>query len=458
MKRNSLFLILLLAGSTALVVNCTSSGESKTEPVSEDEEMTASGGDHDSSCLQAPDFWFPHSQTPDPEEGAKSPFAYDETTNNCDFHHWSWQKFLFLTKPGKNGRAAFESLVQIDNELNRLDSSTGIILKDTTQAGNTAGTLYDRKNKPVLYAIFMNKQMYSFCQEYLTNFLSVGINNLASKGYDTLTYPVGCLELKTSWMLTSSMDPSDLRNYYITKAHIGSSTGPLVSVALLGIHVVGRVANHPEFIWATFDHSMLAPTYDFSNSAGTDQVLSNQNYAFYDAGKKASECRMNFGTAQKFGFKSIYQVYALGMAQSATDKSLPTSADRNNNRHIMSLNKSVKDKLSQEKGPWMNYAYTGSIWIDPTVQKLKPNDKQMGKLTNANLRGSRALGNLTMETFEQPDAAISKTSGSNNCFLCHTTQDDESGNPKIGYNLAVSHVFTNAFYVRRNPKAAGSFK
>jgi len=304
----------------------------------------------------------------------------------------------------------------------------------------------------------MDKKMFGFCQEYLDKFLKVGINNLASKGYDTLTYPVGCLELKTSWMRTSSMKPEEVKNYYTTKAHIGSSTGPLVEVALLGMHVVGRVANHPEFIWATFDHSMLAPTYDSKNPAGTDQVLSNQSFAFYDAGKKASECRMNASTAAKFGFKSIYQVYALGMAQSATNTSLPTTADRNNNRHITSLNKSVKDKLSKEKGPWANYVYTGSIWIDPTVQKLKPNDKQMGKLTNANLRGSRALSNVTMETFEQPDAQISKISGSNNCFLCHTTQDDESGTPKIGYNLAVSHVFTNAFYVRRNPKAAGSFK
>jgi hypothetical protein len=118
----------------------------------------------------------------------------------------------------------------------------------------------------------------------------------------------------------------------------------------------------------------------------------------------------------------------------------------------------VKQQLSKEQGPWVNYVYTGSVWIDPTSAEMKPNDKGMGDLTRANLRGSRALSNVTMETFVQPDANTSLTSGSHNCFYCHTTQDDESSDPVTGYNLAVSHVFTNGFYVRRHPKAKGTFE
>lgn len=456
MKRKQPFVFggLLLTAIVLLAVKCTSS----EEPVKDPAPQALNGAATDTSCAKAPDGWFPHAQTSDPKEGDDSPFGNPQTTTNCDFHLWSWQKFLYLTKPGPDGKALFESMYLIDNELNRITGNVGgvnLIMKDTTQAGNTAGTLYDRKNNPIYYSIYMNKEMFDFSTEWLDKFDKVGLSNLAKYGYDTITYPVGCLELKASWVLASSLNSSDRGNYYITKAHMKNASGPIVEVALLGIHVVGRVANHPEFIWATFDHSMLAPAYDWSNPQGTDQVVSKDSYLFYDAGKTAKECRMNFGTAKKVGFKNIYQTYRLGLVQSADNK-IQTARDRSNNAHIEALNKSVLAQLSKEKGPWMHYVYTGSVWTDPTVAKLKPNDKAMGKLTNPALRGSRALGNVTMETFEQPDAVTAQTSGPNNCFLCHTTQDDESGNPKVGYNLAVSHVFTNAFYVRRNPKLKGT--
>ena len=41
--------------------------------------------------------WFPHEKTPAPKEGDGSPFDSKSTTN-CDFHQWSWQKFLWVTK------------------------------------------------------------------------------------------------------------------------------------------------------------------------------------------------------------------------------------------------------------------------------------------------------------------------------------------------------------------------
>ena len=32
-----------------------------------------------------------------------------------------------------------------------------------------------------------------------------------------------------------------------------------VTVALLGLHVVGQTVNHPEFLWGTFEHKMNSP-------------------------------------------------------------------------------------------------------------------------------------------------------------------------------------------------------
>lgn len=288
--------------------------------------------------------------------------------------------------------------------------------------------------------------MFDFSQDALNTFSKTGINNLEKMGYDSLNYPVGSLEIKASWMLTSDMSNSELADYYVTQAHMGSSDGEIMDVALIGIHIVGVVENHPEFIWATFEHTNLAPDYDWNSRDGIAQVLSSEDMTFYSANQTAEQCRMNSITAKQSTFKSIYRVYALGMAQGMD--SLPSLADKENNKNIEDLNKSVHNSLAVEVGPWKNYFYAGSVWIDPTVSELEPDDKGMGELTNDNLTGSRACANITMETYEQPDANTSQFSGSKNCFSCHTTYDDDN---RVGYNLALSHLFTNALARKLNP-------
>ncbi len=449
---NKKMITLAVMATGALVYSCSedsSKGEledatGEETPITEDYVVGANNED----CTTAPAYWFPHSQTPQPAEGADSPFGNPDSTTNCDFHMWSWQKFLYLTRTDANGKANFEKLIHVDNHLTPLMDNvdgTNLILNDTTQAGFTAGTLYDKNNNPIYYSIYVDSTLYDFSMEYLPKFDSVGYDGLAAAGYDTLTFPIGALEVKASWILASNLTAAERENYYITSAHMGSSTGDTVSVALLGMHVVGVVDNHPEFIWATFEHSDLAPDYDWTSTDSLNQVLSNDNSLFYDAGQTAAECPMNYSTAKLTEFKSIYKVYALGMAQSYD--TLPSAADISNNEHIEALNASVHAALSTPEevayGPWDNYFYAGSIWIDPTVATITPNNKQMGQLSNANLKGSRANANITMETYEQPDVSTSKISGVQNCFTCHTTHDDDApGN--YGYNMAFSHLFTNA--------------
>ena len=82
--------------------------------------------------------WVPHNQTPPPEEGNGSPFDTTSTTNSI-FHQWSWQKFLWLTKPMENGKPLFEdSLTLVDNQLipvNPIDD-VSLVLTDIGQAGS----------------------------------------------------------------------------------------------------------------------------------------------------------------------------------------------------------------------------------------------------------------------------------------------------------------------------------
>src|SRR6218665_2958182 len=70
--------------------------------------------------------WFPHEQTPAPKEGDGSPFDTKSTTN-CIFHQWSWQKFLWLTKPLANGNPLFlDSLDVVTPEMAPVSSQLGL--------------------------------------------------------------------------------------------------------------------------------------------------------------------------------------------------------------------------------------------------------------------------------------------------------------------------------------------
>ena len=51
-----------------------------------------------------------------------------------------------------------------------------------------------------------------------------------------------------------------------------------MTLALVGIHIVGTVQNHPEFVWSTFEHILNAPDapYYYTNRKGE---VAKQPYA-----------------------------------------------------------------------------------------------------------------------------------------------------------------------------------
>lgn len=85
-------------------------------------------------CLTNPS-WFPHDQTPAPNEGKGSPFDAASTTNQI-FHQWSWQKFLWLTKKSEDGIPVFldkSQVLQVTSKMENIPSSNSganIILTD----------------------------------------------------------------------------------------------------------------------------------------------------------------------------------------------------------------------------------------------------------------------------------------------------------------------------------------
>ncbi|MFZ0598635.1 MAG: hypothetical protein WAM46_16750 [Flavobacterium sp.] len=405
-------------------------------------------------CL-APANWFTMvkntRQTPPPNEGPTSVFANNATVTNCDFHQWSWQKFLFLTNE-VNGKPSFmTTMIQVNAAGQRLDPSNGIVLTDTAQASSTTDILKTPnypsgvpKSTTVYYSIFMDKLLYGTMLKY-----GPIAKNDPTKVKD-ITFPVGSLELKTSWIDASVLkDPS---SYFITQ---GVINGVKTNVALLGMHVVGVVQNHPEFVWATFEHENLTPAYDWSKATPTTDapVTSTVDYPFFNKNSTATVKNITSGNGI---YTDVFSVYKYGVPVEKAMKGsfnvqlyMDTSQNGSENfNNIRTINQSVKKQLT---GIWNNYFYNGSLWINTAGYNTTQSQAALldslsydlsnsapGKLT----RGSTAAYNITMETYVQVGfnpSSIHANSVSNlvNCFSCHNTSDNSNNSP-----LFISHVFT----------------
>jgi len=442
-SKKLLFLIVLISF-------CSCKNDSKTKVENADNSSASV-----SECL-APANWFVMvnntRKTPAPNEGPTSVFANNATVSNCDFHQWSWQKFLWLTNE-VNGRPLFmDSLMQVSSSGQKLDQNKGIILTDTAQASSTTDVLktpnYASGIPPsttVYYSIFMDKLLYATMLKY-----GPIAKNDPSKVKD-ITFPVGSLELKTSWIKSSVL--KDTTSYFITN---GLINGVKTRVALLGMHVVGVVENHPEFVWATFEHENLAPAYDWSKATPTTDapVTSKVDYPFFNKTTTATVANITSGNGV---YTDVFSVYKYGVPVEKAMKGsfdvqlfMKTSQNGSENfNNIRTINESVKKQL---KGVWNNYYYNGSLWINTEVYvgtksqaalldslSYKLSNSAPGKLT----RGSVAAYNITMETYVQvgfgKPSSIHANTVSNlvNCFSCHNTSSENTVSP-----LFISHVFT----------------
>jgi hypothetical protein len=435
---------------SALVLLCACKNDPKTKGENADYSSASV-----SECL-APASWFVTvnntRKTPAPNEGPASVFANNATVSNCDFHQWSWQKFLWLTNE-VNGRPQFmDILTQVSSSGQKLDQNKGIILTDTAQASSTIDILktpnYPSGIPPsttVYYSIFMDKLLYGAMLKY-----GPIAKSDPSKVKD-ITFPVGSLELKTSWINASVL--KDTTSYFITQ---GLINGVKTRVALLGMHVVGVIENHPEFVWATFEHQNLAPAYDWSKATPTTDapVTSTVDYPFFN---KSTTATVKNITSKNGLYTDVFSVYKYGVPVEKAMKGsfnvqlyMQTSQNGSENlNNIRTINESVKKQL---KGVWNNYFYNGSLWINTegyvgTQAQAALLDSLSYTLSNSEpkklTRGSVAAYNITMETYVQvgfgKPSSIHGNTVSNlvNCFSCHNTSSEGTVSP-----LFISHVFT----------------
>lgn len=428
-----------------MVISCNTNKKEKTDPQPPVAYENAKENKADCNCSSS---WFPHAQTPPPEEGKGSPFDTTSTTN-CIFQQWAWQKFLWLTKP-EGEKTVFENkLIQVSSLMIPVQPQLGqsLVLGDIHQAGssgilktNPQFNASTQKSDTVYYSIHIDDTL-KVAADYFKNAI---LEEIIPRN-NSETFPVGSLELKVSWVKTSAISKDKLSEYYQTKAAIYENNKYTVQdVALLGMHVVGVVINHPEFIWATFEHNDMAPNYDWK----TNTVSSADEKLIFGKGNTSSINGIIWsGNAPKEPNKA-FTLFELGVPRTQGNGFMETSQEEPKNYdNITNINSCVRSKLEDV---WKNYFYNGGLWINTdglspkkqadTIRNLADTISHATKGSIA--RGSLNLANLTMETYTQTfQSDVHKINAGNlvNCFVCHNSENFNEDNAKSP--LYLSHIF-----------------
>jgi hypothetical protein len=394
----------------------------------------------------APAEWFPHAKTPAPASPPKG-------ADSCAFHRWSWQAFLWVTQTVDGAPRFIKDMhypdeifdqgyfathpLQVAPSQPRLRLSprdakpvSARAIGAFQQAGNH-GVLVDQHGRAIYYATHLNQTYVDFirCRGY-------NDPRTLQDAPPADTFPVDTLMLKSSWrVLGANEDPTD---FYTTTASIQrlktDDQGQVVvdpdhpseeRVALVGLHVVGRVDRHPEFIWATFEHRRNAPQLPGGVAPGAATPVSDTAATFYAAGTPARA-----RNAPKAGHVQLVSadVQTLRPVTHVFRQNAQGGADKDEAALIVSLNESVRTQLGTDL--WANYELIGSLWSDREdglTHNEVPGDQ----------KGALSLANTTMETFQQSVG---------NCFSCHNTrgftEEEATLGPKI---VNLSHALRGAF-------------
>jgi len=372
------------------------------------------------------------------------PGEVPSTESFCDFYQFSWQWFLAQASPSASGDPVFLQ--------NRIYSPTGgqdqCADPPITGIEGAVSQLIPRQGKPNNFedAQADGNALYDRNGNilYYNTFYSQDLCNATSAGFVP-----GTLEAKMSWMV---LQEGTHHTYYTINATLPGYEEE-VSLGLVGLHLAIWTPNHPEMIWATWEHKTNAPLCN--GTSGTDKgwSLASDNAAACLILSKTTSSGAPPASCSDFGFNvpathptgappitadaiNVCRQYAYGnqegQAVNKNDNAANLAAITDLNTALVGDN-GLLTKLPGDNplAVWANYEMVGAIWTKngadsgpppvPSTQAQGPGD------ANSPQRGSLELTNMTLETFQQGD-----TSAVPNCFGCHNYSAD---NP-----LNVSHI------------------
>ena len=400
-------------------------------------------------------------------------FPTEDTRNvptpDCNFHQWSWEAFVWATALIKDSSGAtvprFMTLATPAELLDTNESAGEPKVRPLTLAARShafrgdpgfsegAGAIVEADGNmlvapngyPVYASVHMNKSYFDTAKKNLI--ATGGYQNQPAGSY----FDVGAAVFKATWLrLDSGQQPP--AGAYTTQAQVPvletkvipgqvtiqpvSGKFVTVTVALLGLHVVGQTVNHPEFLWGTFEHKMNSPASPDNTFTPSPTVRNRNNYTLYKANTPYSQVNIAVtppALRLDDASQKITPVTNVVLENQTGGENQPNGVG-----NIFAINGQAQTFVAKfqpaAQATFASYNLVGTVWMLPNSYSLTSDQ------TSA--VGSVDLANATAETFVQ-NAVNKPISGVLNCFLCHNagSYSFQSTPPKLTNRLiAISHV------------------
>jgi len=372
-----------------------------------------------------------------------------------------------------------------------------------SEQGQATGDVLMSQNGSLVYYLTMVNDVYAYYLTMRKNLLGVSANfPTNAKERDAIckyahlhgiTLPDSnalAIELKSSWVEASTLPDTTGAGYITIRADIQqydttSNTRwipnghKIVKMAMVGMHIVGSVAGHPEMIWATFEHTNNTPNAAYAyldknshvkhvpQDGGSGWLFSknaadpNPNVAHMGANVIDTQRHIYGDTiiadsGYRIGASNTLRSQPWGTTADSISNAEDTTSARSNSQ-ILSINNSILGMLAPGDVR-SNYLFIGATW---TNDGAAPNRDSYGRhgannqidTANGVAIGTNVLSNSTMETYMQSTVR--------SCFFCHSTHQALPGEPQLPPSLnpnLLSHVFTEiqplVFKATAKPKAS----
>ncbi|MBJ7538598.1 mannan-binding lectin [Marinomonas transparens] len=359
-------------------------------------------------------------------------------SNFCDFYQFSTQTFLYLMSPSASDSKVRNFQVQanfpvleFNGDGTPADSCDDVIIGPTLRTGldksglstGQAGggaTIYAQDRNVVYYDVRFDR---ATCKQTAS---AVKMN-----AANQINFSAGTMELKFAWKKLSTAEINS--NTFVTQA------APSISgvLGLVGMHIAVATEDHPEFVWATYEHKINSPDCAFPNvKTDTSWMFASASCAagLPETAKKGNSCNFNNPKSKQtepMGTPTnICRVHPYGTA-SGDHKAAENLAD------VMAQNAgmlALYDKPSTAASMQLlkNYFNVGALWVSDIT-------KNSGGIGVPNERGSLRLANTVAETDYQH--VNLNNDFASNCFGCHNYQGTSEQPSNNITSQALSHIF-----------------
>ncbi len=360
-----------------------------------------------------------------------------ETQDLCDFYRFSWQSFLYLASPtsssadsvrnfqdhqaypvlqlsGDSCAAAQPAAAQLFVSAGKEMAADGpFTIPERINQARDEDVIYDQPTAPATEG---NAVYYD---------IRFSRSTLCPKPPASGDLPAGTIEMKTAWRDISALPASEQEKYFTMDTVITGVTKQAVTLGLIGFHLAQSTPEHPEMVWATFEHKANAPDC-ISPSATTGwSFTSGVCAACLEPSAKSrpecSSCAWNegvAGTSLTGTPTEICRVFPDG-THAGDDQAGSNVAfiDSTNQQLVEPGGYLTLPSAPAGMSVWQNYFLVGGIW-------LNQDDSPSSSSDIADQRGSIQLANTVMETGFQGTYTWANSGGSvepenTNCFLCH---------------------------------------